>query len=523
MTGAIVNTSTTASDFKGIYIMHAARQSHMPYIPDGNFYFRAPVIIDNPNDYLSFGSRIGDNFLRLYGADFGFGINGGTLRYNVPMGSVHRFYHGATNTAWIDDTGRLKATTFEGIGASLTNVPYASITGVPDFLLKTGGTLTGLLTGTTINATTALQEGGTNLTSKYLQLTGGTLATGNITLTAGTLPGIHSGNGAALTSLTYGNITGVPDFLLKTGGTLTGTLNGTTINATTALQEGGTNLISKYLQLTGGPLATGNITLTAGTFAGIHSGNGAALTALTYGNITGVPDFLLKSGGTLTGLLSATTINTTGNVGIGITNPFAPLTIGTPDVLGSDGFICIGKYKANVGNRCFKIGYDDGFNMCFGDFGPTIGSTSWTPNQFNINWNTGNVGIGTSGQSQRLNVNGTTYFNGASTVIGTLTATTFSGSGASLSNLPLSAYSTTGNDSSYLLKTGGVMTGQITGITTLNGTTGIFSTVSTTNNGNVNTPQLGVYGGTGDRFILYAGTASVHPYSLGINNSVMWY
>ncbi len=67
------------------------------------------------------------------------------------------------------------------------------------------------------------------------------------------------------------------------------------------------------------------------------------------------------------------------------------------------------------------------------------------------------------------------------------------------------------------------MTGQITGITTLNATTGIFGTISTTNNTNANTPQLGAFGGTGDRIILFVGTASVHPYSLGINNGVMWY
>jgi len=136
MTGALINTSTTASDFKGIYIMHAARQTHIPYIPNGNIYFRAPVIIDNENDYLSFGSRIGDNIIRLYGSDFGFGINSGTLRYNVPMGSVHRFYHGTTNTVWIDDTGRLKATTFEGSGASLNSIPFTALTGTAPYYTK---------------------------------------------------------------------------------------------------------------------------------------------------------------------------------------------------------------------------------------------------------------------------------------------------------------------------------------------------------------------------------------------------
>lgn len=89
--------------------------------------------------------------------------------------------------------------------------------------------------------------------------------------------------------------------------------------------------------------------------------------------------------------------------------------------------------------------------------------------------------------------------------------------------IDLSSYSTTGNDTNYLLKTGGVMTGQITGVTTLNGTTGIFGTISTTNNSNVAIPSLGIAGGTGDKLILYPGTASIYPYSIGINNSVLWY
>jgi hypothetical protein len=90
-------------------------------------------------------------------------------------------------------------------------------------------------------------------------------------------------------------------------------------------------------------------------------------------------------------------------------------------------------------------------------------------------------------------------------------------------NTLVNYYTKTQSDANYLLKTGGAMTGQITGVTTLNGTTGIFGTISTTNNTNTNTPQLGIYGGTGDKFILYTGTVSVHPYSLGINNLVLWY
>ena len=73
------------------------------------------------------------------------------------------------------------------------------------------------VTGTTINASTALQEAGTNLTSKYLKLDG--------------------------------------------TNTMTGTLNGTTINASTNLQEATVNLSSKYLKLDGTNTMTGALTL----------------------------------------------------------------------------------------------------------------------------------------------------------------------------------------------------------------------------------------------------------------------
>jgi len=76
-----------------------------------------------------------------------------------------------------------------------------------------------------------------------------------------------------------------------------------------------------------------------------------------------------------------------------------------------------------------------------------------------------------------------------------MTATSFSGSGASLTGIPFTA---------------------ITGTAT-------FTTLSTITNGNSSTPQLGTNGGTGDRLILFGGTASAYPYSLGINSAVLWY
>ena len=87
----------------------------------------------------------------------------------------------------------------------------------------------------------------------------------------------------------------------------------------------------------------------------------------------------------------------------------------------------------------------------------------------------------------------------------------------------LTNYTRTGLDDAYLLKSGGVMSGQITGVSTLNATTGLFGTIATTNNTNVALPSLGVQGGIGDKLIFYAGTPTNHPFSLGINTNSLWY
>jgi hypothetical protein len=54
---------------------------------------------------------------------------------------------------------------------------------------------------------------------------------------------------------------------------------------------------------------------------------------------------------------------------------------------------------------------------------------------------------------------------------------------------------------------------------------GIIHTTSNVyaNNGQTNTPQIGTIGSTGDRFILFNGSGSAYPYSLGISTNTMWY
>ena len=196
------------------------------------------------------------------------------------------------------------------------------------YLTLTGGTLTNTLTGTTINATTNLQENGTNLSSKYLQLTGGSISgyldvnrgsesvpvsgqfgyTGDRLIlkqgSSGVYPyslGIHTNNlwysvpSGAEHSFYIGGI----EYLSLTSTSLTGT----TINATTNLQENGTNLSSKYLTLTGGTLTN---TLTGTTIN--------ATTNLQENGTSLSSKYLNLAGGTLTGALSGTSITTSGNI-----------------------------------------------------------------------------------------------------------------------------------------------------------------------------------------------------------------
>jgi hypothetical protein len=155
------------------------------------------------------------------------------------------------------------------------------------YLPLTGGTLTGALIGTTINATT-FNEGGSNLSSKYLGLAGGTL-TGALTGTTINATTFNEG-GSNLSS----------KYLGLAGGTLTGALTGTTINATT-FNEGGTALTSKYLRLIGGTLtgALTGTTINATTF-----NEGGVSLASKYLQSTALTNYLLKTGDTMTGSLT---------------------------------------------------------------------------------------------------------------------------------------------------------------------------------------------------------------------------
>ena len=55
--------------------------------------------------------------------------------------------------------------------------------------------------------------------------------------------------------------------------------------------------------------------------------------------------------------------------------------------------------------------YLNNFNFCIGDFGDSVSGNTWRPTDFNINWNTGNVGMGILNTTYKLNVNGSINCN----------------------------------------------------------------------------------------------------------------
>jgi hypothetical protein len=113
-----------------------------------------------------------------------------------------------------------------------------------------------------------------------------------------------------------------------------------------------------------------------------------------------------------------------GNIGIGNTIPMGMLNIGTPDknaVSNSDGTIIISKNNGGGGFHNYKIGFDDAFNFCIGDYGGSAITNTWRYADLNISYSTGNIGIGTTGQSQKLNVNGSVALTSFSDSSSTLT------------------------------------------------------------------------------------------------------
>jgi hypothetical protein len=463
---------------------------------------------------LNFGSRVQNFLINLYATnEYGFGITGGALMYHC-MGS-HNFYTNQILKASISSSGTITATTFSGSGSSLTDIPYASITGKPtnfqadwlstiinkpstfpadmtniytkietnnllnakeavltfsspltrttntiginlasysttgndaNYLLKTGGTMSGQITGittltaTTINSTILTTTNNTNVVAPTKGANGGTgdrlvLWPGNSIVYPYSL-GIDNStlwysvpdtathkfyiNGSSITTIS------------STGLSTTGT-----INASTNLQENGTNLTSKYLQLGGGTM-TGQLQISASTYNGLYMTNtntadivsielrnnttysgfiGIGCTAYTgnYKNnlfIQSPQSLILNTNGNATSATPNFIINTSGNVGLATTNPTCRLSLGTPV-----GYKVLSLWDNATPNNFQFVGFGNNGGLCLNTNNNTTdaiqfraGASATTANELmRINGN-GSVCIGTASATStntKLTISGT--------------------------------------------------------------------------------------------------------------------
>ena len=352
------------------------------------------------------------------------GINYNTV-INKPTYSLPLNSNATTNTISISLSDYYNQTQVNGLITNTSN--YAS--NISNVLKANIDTKDAILSFTsplirTVNTITFSESAITTLTNFYNKTEANNLLNAKQATLSFTSPLVNTANTinfneSAITTLTnfYNKTEANARYLQLAGGDLTGTLN---IKTGTSVIHFGTRLIDNLLTLWGDGTSTYGI--------GINNAT------LRYNVPTNTTHRFY------TGTTNTVTIDGSGNVGIGITNPFASLSIGTPAAV-SDGTLTISKNYTAGGFRNFKIGLDASFNFCIGDFGSAVSGNTWRPTDLTINWQTGNVGIGISGQSQRLYVNGSVYITAATTINAALTATSFSGDGANITNVPYSAIS----------------------------------------------------------------------------------
>ena len=316
------------------------------------------IILTNTNESLQASGNVTVNSGKFFLGDGGLLSNTAgtvTLQQASNQGNVINNTISFTNAAEsIVTTGKivvgtsLEATNVIGNGSGLSSINASNVssgtihndrlstkTGTGNIVMSTNPTLSGTITGGTFSGThTGNGSGLSSLNAS--NVSSGTLhsdrlpsktGTGNVvmsanptlsgTITGGTFAGTHTGNGSGLTTLNASNIssgtlasdrlpskTGTGNVVMSANPTLSGTITGgtfagthtgngsglTTLNATNI--SSGTLASDRLPSKTG----TGNVvmsanptlsgTITGGTFTGTHTGNGSGLSSLNASNVS---------------------------------------------------------------------------------------------------------------------------------------------------------------------------------------------------------------------------------------------
>ena len=314
---------------------------------------------------------------------YSLGINTNQLWYSVPSWASNNFYVGGTSIASISSTGIL---TTQNMEISKGN-PTLTLRGSYQDQIATLYLATPFTPSTSLK-TAIISQGITSWGKSKLHfcLNDANENTTNVDYTHARMTIEPAGN------VGIGTHTPNSSFLLHI-------YSSGTNNAIQAIDaSGGTGQASLRLIAGSGITPTNNRATRIDFYNNVASSSVARWTLINDYQQNGTNDFRLVNAANT----STITILQNGNIGIGITNPFAPLCIGNP-ITTSDGFLVLSR-KSDTGARNFKIGLNTNFNFTIGDFGNAVSGNTWRDTDFTIRWGVGYVGIGTSSVNNILQV-----------------------------------------------------------------------------------------------------------------------
>jgi len=466
----------------------------------------------------NFWIKTADNIDRIY---FN---NGGTTFFHSgnTNGAGFTFRSTAqTDIMTLTDAGALTATSFSGNGASLTNLAYANITGKPtNFQADWNSTIINKPTYFTPDPSLYYNQTQVNNISNYnsnFTTQQSNILNTNINTKQNILTGATSllGNGSALTSLTYGNINGVPNmnlytpfsallqsnyvpftallssnytsnstisltnYLLKSGGTLTGDVNIEKANPIVSIKSSAENQTSILYLST--PLSVSSGLKCAIISQGLSAWGRSKLHFCLNDNQT---DNSTAQNASVSH--ARMTILPTGNIGINNTAPSEKLDV-----------------NGNIKGTAF---YGDGANITNVPFSTITGK----PTNFQSDWNTTIINKPSTFPADMTTIYTKTETN---TLLNAKEAIlTFSSPLTRTTNtigINLGSYSTTGTDPNFLKLIGGTMTGQLILSTTTGNNPLYITSTSTTANNCINIKNNSTYNG----YIGIGGTALTGNYA----------